>query len=691
MIFRSLQMRLVFIFGLCLTASVGAAVIYGIYSTRKTEDFVSDLATQAAHKAARSVLIERADAMSFDIESALESSLTTSRTLADLFSGIKNPEMGLQIDRERIVRILQSVLEKNPHLAGIGTVWEPNALDGLDELYANTPGHDETGRLVSYWGRSPDGEILLEPVIGYESTETFENGLRKGEFYLLPKERGRASIIDPYPYPIQGKTFWMATLAVPIMNRETFYGIVGADLRLDFMQEIARRADADLFNGVGSIAVISRNGLIAAASDHEGLIGKHIRKWIEEDWAEDLSELAESEVEIGEEIEVDLDGETMDVTVPMQIGDTGMTWAVMIQLPTSAVLAEVRQMQETLKKRGSADILQQAGVGAAVGLIALLLVWLFARRISGPIKAVIGGLTRNAGRLTDSAGKISEAGRRFSDGADQQAVSLQEVAASLEQMEAMTRQNSNNAREADLRMRETREMVGLLDQSMAEMEGFMDEITQVSRETSKVVRSIDEIAFQTNLLSLNAAVEAARAGDSGAGFAVVATEVRNLALRSGEAAKETAQAIDKTVRRIGEGVDLVAKTQQRYRQVTENVTRVSELVSEIAAASDEQFQGIDGINKAVSAIDELTRANAEDAQNFAYVSEDMEKQAVEIDEMVSGLAALAGTRGAEENTKRNKIDEHDQDSHRERNLTDHREGTLHLRGGRSSDDASGEF
>ena len=145
----------------------------------------------------------------------------------------------------------------------------------------------------------------------------------------------------------------------------------------------------------------------------------------------------------------------------------------------------------------------------------------------------------------------------------------------------------------------------------------MEKISQSSEETSKIIKTIDEIAFQTNLLALNAAVEAARAGESGAGFAVVADEVRNLAMRAAEAAKNTSGLIESTVKRISDGSALVTSTDQAFAEVAANTVKVGDLVDEIAAASKEQALGIEQLNAAVSEIDKATQQNVANADLLA--------------------------------------------------------------------------
>jgi len=282
------------------------------------------------------------------------------------------------------------------------------------------------------------------------------------------------------------------------------------------------------------------------------------------------------------------------------------------------------------------------GIGSGGGIVIILIGLLIIGLISKPLNRAIEGLTNGAEQVASGSGQVASSSQQLSEGASEQAASIEETSSSLEEMSSMTKQNADNANQADNLMKEANQIVSKANDSMSDLTVSMEEISKASQETSKIIKTIDEIAFQTNLLALNAAVEAARAGEAGAGFAVVADEVRNLAMRAADAAKNTAELIEGTVKKVKDGGDLVATTNEAFTQVAESSAKVGELVGEIAAASNEQAQGIGQVNSAVTEMDKIVQQNAANAEESASASEEMNAQAEQMRGFVQDLIALVG-------------------------------------------------
>ncbi len=273
--------------------------------------------------------------------------------------------------------------------------------------------------------------------------------------------------------------------------------------------------------------------------------------------------------------------------------------------------------------------------------------FLFARGISVPVTRAVDMLNEASDQVSSASSQVSSTSQSLAEGASEQAASIEETSSSLEEMAAMTRQNAEHATQADTLMKEANRVISQSNESMEELTGAMEDISKTSEETQKIIRTIDEIAFQTNLLALNAAVEAARAGEAGAGFAVVADEVRNLAMRAADAAKNTTALIEGSVKKIKEGSELVGVTNKAFGQVAESALKVGQLVAEINAASNEQAQGVDQINKAVAEMDKVTQSNASNAEESAAASEEMNAQAEQMKAVVRDLIAVVGGSGNE--------------------------------------------
>lgn len=314
---------------------------------------------------------------------------------------------------------------------------------------------------------------------------------------------------------------------------------------------------------------------------------------------------------------------------------------------TEAGLAKIFQEIDTLMIEAFTSV-ERLSTRIILGclLSALLLGILYAvlstRSLVRKIRGVIEGVIEGTSQVVGTAGVTASESQTLAEGASEQAAAIEESSSSLEEISSMTRQNAANADQADTLMKEANRVVSEANASMGDLTGSMGEISRSSEETFRIIRTIDEIAFQTNLLALNAAVEAARAGSAGAGFAVVADEVRNLALRVTEAAKTTSGLIEGTVERVKTGASLVERTRETFARVRADSAKVGDLIGDIAAASREQAQGIEQVNKAVSEMDKIVQANAAAAEASASAAEEMLNQAARMRGVVDELVEIVG-------------------------------------------------
>ena len=241
----------------------------------------------------------------------------------------------------------------------------------------------------------------------------------------------------------------------------------------------------------------------------------------------------------------------------------------------------------------------------------------------------------NAEGVATASAQIAQGNLDLSSRTEEQASALEETAASMEQLGATVRQNADGAKRANELARGASEVAAQGGQVFARVEQTMKGIDDSSREIADIIGVIDGIAFQTNILALNAAVEAARAGEQGRGFAVVAGEVRQLAQRSADAAKQIKALITQSVERVEQGASLVDEAGSTMRDIVDSIRKVADIVSEISAASAEQSSGVSQVAEAVTQMDQATQQNAALVEESAAAAESLKKQSTDLVQAVA--------------------------------------------------------
>jgi len=315
--------------------------------------------------------------------------------------------------------------------------------------------------------------------------------------------------------------------------------------------------------------------------------------------------------------------------IPALIGaivGAGISYAIVY-----ALLSGLRKMAARSEKIANDALARYIYTGRTdeIGQIEYAMIFMNAK-----LRTAMGRVKESSLVLDHAASEIAAGNMELSSHTENQASSLEETASSMEEMTSTVQQNANNARQANQLVRETQQKAEKSGAVVTSTMKAMMEINESSKEIADIINVIDSIAFQTNLLALNAAVEAARAGEQGRGFAVVANEVRNLAGRSADSAKQIKALITDSVAKVETGSRLVNESGEALQRIIESVKKVSDIVAEISESSQEQANGIEQINQAIAQIDETTQQNAALVEESAAAGEAMSQKV----RLLTGLA-----------------------------------------------------
>lgn len=701
--FKSVRMKIAGLAGICLIVSSAILVGYGLYSGAASRDIVKSRVSSLVESQALDGLKNLAGKNAGQIQTAFQVALDAARTMADVFMVAKSQESGgLELGRDEVNAILLEVLKKNPNFNGTYSCWEPNAIDGQDDMFRT--GQDgnnaETGRFTPYWTRDQSGNIAVQPLVEYDTMDKHPNGVLKGGWYIVPKQEHKESVLAPLPYIVQGKQVWLATLSVPILVGDKFYGVAGTDYNLNFVQKLSESVDRDLFEGKGAVTIISNMGLIVADSEKPELIGKHLKNLIPQDW----QSYAEN-VKAGKNVaKFDEKDRSFEVLAPIELGRTGKPWGIMIKISQETVLEDANALYDDLAAEARSSSIMQIVVGLVIAVIAILLLWYAAGGIVKPIRDTVdmlkdiaegeGDLTKrldikakdeigelahwfnlfmeslqqlirqivsDAGSLNTSSGDLSAIAVRMTDGAESMSTRSKAVTTGAEEVSSnmMTLASSSEEAASNVNMvaAATEEMTSTISEIARKSENSrtisesavskagdvsekLGRLGEGAQEISKVTEVISDISEQINLLALNATIEAARAGEAGKGFTVVASEIKELA-------KQTAEATESVKVQIGNVQGATDETVSEVGQILEIINEVSDIVSSISQEVESQANVTQEISQNISQTSEGIQNVNENVNRSSDLIGSISEEIGEVDQSVQGVSESIG----EVNTK----------------------------------------
>ncbi len=609
MSFHSLQSRMLL--------SIGATVFLAIASGIA---LATNHSMRGAKTAGLQAAAARAAQIAGDGEVRLNTALEAARTLALTADSLRRQGTS---DRETVDAMLLAFLERSPTANGVWICWESDVFDGRDAALANSKWNPD-GRFAVYFYRK-DGKLVrdmledcLEPDIG--------------DYYLVPRENKRETITEPYLDTSAGDVT-MSSIVVPILADGKFLGAVGLDLAVSELSSILSELTADL-GDAGYAAVISNGGLYAAHPKSERC-GK---PWVETDsWAKPyLPTIAAGRGFLTTNFSHTLSDNVCRAAHPIVIGASETPWSLVMSLRESHVLAGVRTERNWM-----------VGLGSLMLLVVLAVVWWLAHGIARPVSRIAADLNAEAEKVRLASNAISSTSVALADEANAQAASVEQTSSACEELAATTAHNNESASTVARLSGEACVAAEAGAKQMNSMNAAMAEIQSSSGQIAKIIKTIDEIAFQTNILALNAAVEAARAGEAGAGFAVVAEEVRNLAQRCAHAARETTGQIEQSIARTHNGATISQRAAESFGAIVEQIRRVNTLAAEIAASSTEQTRGIGHIRDSMTQTDKSVQNTAAQSEETASAAGELSSQATALRHSVDDLFALIhGTRTA---------------------------------------------
>ena len=700
----TIRRKITLLAGLCLVLVVALLMGLSLYQTHQSSQQVATASGEMLAKAAREHMQALGTVQAMHVQRTFMQTHEYGQGLSRYLLYLRQLQQQGRLDRAQLRQELSSQLHQalidKPDLLGLYVIFEADALDGGDAGFAGQAelGSNETGRFALYWVQGTPGE--LQAVIGDEgllaNTAPGPSGAPYNAFYTCARDSRQACVLEPYFDEASGTRKLVTSIAFPLLENGKVIAVVGLDINLAALQQNTEASAGQLFDGHGQISIVSPRGVISADSQDKARLGQSL------DNTQVMAALRQGQPTVL------ADRQQIEVLEPLAPIAGSAPWGVLVGVPQDVLLAPVTALQKDLDAQGVQSTALSLLLGGGSALLGLALIWYAAYRITRPLQVLTrvmedislgeGDLTR---RLTvqsrDEIGQLATAFNRFverihhsirevssaalgvNEGAkrvllasnsslsnvDEQSTRTNSVAAAINQLGAAAQEIAHNASDASQQASAARQQaedgrqvvertIEVMNELSSKISASCANIEVLNTKTvdiGQILEVIKGISQQTNLLALNAAIEAARAGEAGRGFAVVADEVRSLAGRTQTSAAQIQQMIEALQVGARESVSTMTESQQHSEQivtianlagtrlgsVTQRIGEIDNVNQSVAAATEEQTSVVEALNVDITEINTLNQRGVENLQSTLRACTELEREAGRLRELVGSF------------------------------------------------------